>query len=195
MNALSPGARTLITIVFGWLPHPASKIGLRSGPLDFYQQFSGWSGTRAACESVLALKNWAPTRLLSYFFRKRLAFATARARHGDIREANDALSAPNTKRDADRAAASAFSLTIRRYSAGEQSFRSISRVRRAIVSHDANISSVIIAADDLLRRLRTFIKLISGWGYMFACSQAHRVSRLLKRRHRAKGGLKRADLH
>jgi hypothetical protein len=56
------------------------------------------------------------------FFRKRLALATARACHGETGEASDVLPALDTKRDADRAAASDFSLTIRRYSPGEQSF-------------------------------------------------------------------------
>src|SRR5271166_6286883 len=78
------------------------------------------------------------------FSRRRLALATARACHGETGEASDALPALDTKRDADSAAASDFSLTIRRYSAGERSFWFISRVRRTIVSHDASISSVSI---------------------------------------------------
>lgn len=45
-----------------------------------------------------------------------------RARHGETSEASDAPPARDTKRAADSAAASAFSLTIRRYSPGEQSF-------------------------------------------------------------------------
>src|SRR5215831_64427 len=81
-------------------------------------------------------------------FRKRLALATARVRQGASTEAVDALPALNTSRDADVAAASAFSRTIRRYSSGEQAFWAIRRVRRAIVSQDTSISSVIITGSE-----------------------------------------------
>jgi hypothetical protein len=50
-----------------------------------------------------------------------------------------------------------FSLTIRLYSAGKHLFSAISNARRATVSRDANISSVIIDGRDVLRRLRAFI--------------------------------------
>jgi hypothetical protein len=55
------------------------------------------------------------------------------------------------------AAAAAFSLIMRRYSAGEHLFCAISNVRRAIVSQDANISSVIVSGSDDLRRLLALI--------------------------------------
>jgi hypothetical protein len=55
------------------------------------------------------------------------------------------------------AAASAFSSNIRLYSVGEHLFSAISSARRVTVSHDATISSAIIAGRDVLRGLRAFI--------------------------------------
>jgi hypothetical protein len=55
------------------------------------------------------------------------------------------------------AAASAFSSNIRLYSFGEHLFSAISSARRVTVSHDATISSAIIAGRDVLRGLRAFI--------------------------------------
>ena len=105
--------------------------------------------------SALALKFERRRAFKCYFFRKRLTLATARARYGKTRKASDALPAVDTKREADRAAASAFSLTIRRYSPGEQSFWIISRVRRAIVSQDAAIKSLIHCSRQALATLAT----------------------------------------
>jgi hypothetical protein len=97
----------------------------------------------------------------AYFFRKRLALAIARECQGARSEVIGALPPPETSRAADFAAASAFSFAIRRYSAGEQSFCKIKKERRAIVSQDASIKSLIITASDnpwrCLRRLRPFI--------------------------------------
>jgi hypothetical protein len=56
-------------------------------------------------------------------------------------------------------------MTIRLYSEGVQVFRAISKVRRAIVSHDANILSVIIKGSARLRRridLRMVPKKVDG---------------------------------
>jgi hypothetical protein len=67
----------------------------------------------------------------------------------------EALPPPEARVSPEITAASAFSLTIRRYSAGEHLFCAISNVRRRIVSHDANIKPVIMAGvDTLLRRWR-----------------------------------------
>src|SRR5271165_369862 len=93
-----------------------------------------------------------------YFFRKRFALAIARVCQGASSAAKDTLPPLATSRDADLAAASAFSLTMRWYSAGEQSFCIIRRVRRVIVSQDASVKSVIIiASDNLLRYLRVLM--------------------------------------
>jgi hypothetical protein len=92
------------------------------------------------------------------FFRKRLALAIARECQGVRSEVIVALPLPKTSRAADLAAASAFSFAIRRYSAGEQSFCKIKRERRAIVSQDATIKSLIITASDKpWWRLRPFM--------------------------------------
>jgi hypothetical protein len=89
-----------------------------------------------------------------YFFRKRLALATARECQGASSEVFVALPPPETSRIADLAAASAFSFAIRPYSAGEQSFCNIKRERRAIVCQDASIRSFIITGSvNLWRRL------------------------------------------
>ena len=96
----------------------------------------------------------------AYFFRKRLALAIARECQGARSELIFALPLPETSRAADLAAASTFSFAIRRYSAGEQSFCKIKRERRAIVSQDASIRSLIITASDnpwRCLRLRPFI--------------------------------------
>jgi hypothetical protein len=90
--------------------------------------------------------------------RRRLAFATARLRQGAKIEVIDALPPLERNFNPDVAAASAFSSTIRRYSAGEHLFCAISIVRRAIVSQDAIIRSVIMTGrDSLLRLLRGFM--------------------------------------
>lgn len=94
----------------------------------------------------------------AYLFRKRLALAIARECQGVRSEVIVAVPAPETSRVADLAAASAFSFAIRRYSAGEQSFCKIKRERRAIVSQDASIKSLIITASAKpWRRLRPFM--------------------------------------
>ena len=101
-----------------------------------------------------------PTSLAStlYFFRKRFALAIARECQGARSEVIVALPLPEMSRAADPAAASAFSFTIRRCSAGEPSFCKIRRERRVIVSKDASIRSLIITAtDNPWRRLRPFM--------------------------------------
>lgn len=81
--------------------------------------------------------------------------ATARLRQGARTEAIDALPLLEITLIPDVAAAATFSRTMRRYSAGEHLFCAISNVRRAMVSQDASIKSVIIiGSDDVLRRLR-----------------------------------------
>ena len=101
-----------------------------------------------------------PDRLragVTYFFRRRLALATARLCQGASTEAMDAPPL-EISLSPDVAAAKAFSRTIRWYSAGEHLFCATSRVRRAIVSHDAIIRSVIIiGSDTVLRRLRVLM--------------------------------------
>jgi len=94
------------------------------------------------------------TRVI-YFFRRRFALATARLRQGASIEAIDTLEPAEISLRPDVAAATAFSRTMRWYSAGEHLFCMTSSVRRAIVSQDAMIRSVIIiGSDTVLRRLR-----------------------------------------
>ena len=64
----------------------------------------------------------------------------------------DALPPLAIRAKLEAATASAFSLTIRRYSAGEQSLWAISNVRRMTVSHDASIRLVIITGTETLFR-------------------------------------------
>ena len=100
---------------------------------------------------------FAPKRR-SYFFRRRLALATARLYQGASTEAIDALPPLEISLSPDVAAARAFSRTMRWYSAGEHLFCATSSVRRAIVSHDAIIRSVIIIGSDaVLRRLQALM--------------------------------------
>jgi hypothetical protein len=56
-----------------------------------------------------------------------------------------------------RVAADIFSSTIREYSAGEHLPRPIIRLRRQIVSHEANVSSVNITGTEVDFRRRLFI--------------------------------------
>jgi hypothetical protein len=100
-----------------------------------------------------------------YFFRRRLALATARRRHGANIEAGVASPLLDMSANPVAAAASVFSLSIRLYSTGEHLFCAISSARRATVSHDANISSVIIVGRDVFCRLRAFI--MNGLGANF----------------------------
>jgi hypothetical protein len=84
-----------------------------------------------------------------------LALETARLCQGPSTEAIDALPPLEISLSPDVAAAMAFSRTMRWYSAGDHLFCATSSVRRAIVSHDAIIRSVIIISSDIvLRRLR-----------------------------------------
>jgi hypothetical protein len=62
-------------------------------------------------------------------------------------------------------------------------------VQRAIVSHDASISSAIMAADDLLRRFRTFMTLILKRDYSFVSARPIAFPGLASRR-RADGVLR-----
>ena len=59
---------------------------------------------------------------------------------------------PDITARVERCNAAAFSMTMRLYSAGVQASRAISKVRRAIVSHDASIISAIIKGSVRLRR-------------------------------------------
>jgi hypothetical protein len=84
-----------------------------------------------------------------------LALAAARLRQGASTEAIDALPPLEISLSPDVAAAMAFSRTMRWYSADEHLFCATSSVRRAIVSHDAIIRSlIIIGSGTVLRRLR-----------------------------------------
>ena len=74
-----------------------------------------------------------------YLLRKRFALAFARRYQGIRSEDTDALPPLAIRAKLEAATASAFSLTIRRYSAGEQSLWAISNVRRMTVSHDARM--------------------------------------------------------
>ena len=62
---------------------------------------------------------------------------------------------PDITARVERCNAAAFSMTMRLYSAGARVSRAISKVRRAIVSHDASIISVIIKGSARLRRAAT----------------------------------------
>jgi hypothetical protein len=79
-----------------------------------------------------------------YLFRRRFALAFARRRQGASSEDIDALPPLEIRANPESAAASGFSLTIRRYSAGKQSFCAISKVRRMTVSHERSNRSVIM---------------------------------------------------
>jgi hypothetical protein len=96
-------------------------------------------------------------RYFGYFFRRRLALATARRRQGANSEAVETLPPREKSSNPETAAASIFSSSIRLYSLAEHLFCAISRVRRVNVSHDANIKSVMIIGRDVFRRLRSFI--------------------------------------
>ena len=90
-------------------------------------------------------------------FRRRFALAIARLCQGVRSAAIDVGPPLDASLDLDSTAAAIFSRTMRRYSAGEHLFCAISNVRRASVSQDANISSVINSGSDDLRRLLAFI--------------------------------------
>jgi hypothetical protein len=93
--------------------------------------------------------------LIDYFRRNRRAFALARPCQGASKAVQSGTCLDRARTDAVRVAADSFSSTIREYSAGERSPRAIIRLRRAIVSQDANASCVIIAGIKLgFRRLR-----------------------------------------
>ena len=100
-----------------------------------------------------------------YFFRRRLALATARRYHGANIETGVALPPLEMSVNPVAAAAAVFSLNIRLYSPGEHLFSAISSAPRVTVSHDANISSVIIVGRDVFCRLRAFI--MNGLGANF----------------------------
>lgn len=76
---------------------------------------------------------------------RRRAFAVALACQGLMSAAGDGRRGPVSRRVV-RRIASDFSRTIRRYSAGEQVPQAIIIVRRAIVSQDARVSSIIFGA-------------------------------------------------
>lgn len=63
---------------------------------------------------------------------------------------------PTITAKADSCIAAAFSIAIRRYSAGEHVPLAIIRLRRAIVSHDAIINSATIRGSGRLRRELSF---------------------------------------
>lgn len=91
-----------------------------------------------------------PPQLAVHLFpRSRRAFAVARLCHG----ARTAVCPrPDITAIADCRSAAAFSIAMRRYSAGEQVPCAIIRLRRAIVSHDAIISSAITSGSGRERR-------------------------------------------
>ena len=86
------------------------------------------------------------------FFRRRLALAMARRCHGAMTEAGVTLTPLDMSASPVAAAAAAFSLNIRLYSAGEHFLPAISSARRATVSQDANMSSVIIVGREVVCR-------------------------------------------
>ena len=89
------------------------------------------------------------------FLRRRLAFAAARRCQG---ASTARVPRPNITARVECCNAAAFSMTMRLYSAGLQVFCAIIKVRRAIVSHDASIISVIIKGSARLR-LRTDLRM------------------------------------
>ena len=98
-------------------------------------------------------------RCLVYHFRRsRRAFAFARPCQGASNVVQFEICGDRARTDAVPLAADIFSSTIREYSAGEHLPRAIIRLRRAIVSQEANASSVTIAGIELgFRRRRFFI--------------------------------------
>ena len=106
-------------------------------------------------QQIFKINNFA---LVLYFFLKRLAFAVARLCQGAMSVASDARPPLEIIFMLDSIAASAFSRTIRWYSAREHVSRAISSVRRAIVSQDASVRFVINKGRVVaLRRLRAFM--------------------------------------
>ena len=100
---------------------------------------------RTSCQGGAPLIIPAPQR----FLRRRLAFAVARRCQG---VSTARVPRPDITARVERCNAAAFSMTMRLYSAGAQVSRAISKVRRAIVSHDASIISAIIKGSARLRR-------------------------------------------
>ena len=76
--------------------------------------------------------------------RSRRAFAVAFACHGAMSAIIPGAFRDRTNKVPDCLSAATFSLTIRAYSAGGQMPRAISKLRRAIVSHEPNASSNIV---------------------------------------------------
>ena len=94
------------------------------------------------------------------FLRRRLAFAAARRCQG---ASTARMPRPDIAASVEDRNAAAFSMTMRLYSAGLQAFWAIIKVRRAIVSHDASIISVIIKGSARLRR-RTDLRMVPKKG-------------------------------
>jgi hypothetical protein len=90
------------------------------------------------------------------FLRRRLAFAVARQCHG---ASTARVPRPDIAANVEDRNAAAFSMTMRLYSVGLQVHSAIIKVRRAIVSHDASIMSVIIKGRVRLRR-RTDLRMV-----------------------------------
>ena len=113
-------------------------------------------------QQIFKINNFA---LVLYFFLKRLAFAVARLCQGAMSVASDARPPLEIIFMLDSIAASAFSRTIRWYSAREHVSRAISSVRRAIVSQDASVRFVISKGRVVaLRRLGAFMSTSTKFG-------------------------------
>lgn len=101
-----------------------------------------WKASSPATTDVAEGSGWLARR--GGYFRSRLAFAVARLCHGFSNALADGLR-PRDSSAAASVIAAAFSRTMRWYSAGEHVFCAIMAVRRRTVSHDAAVSSAIMA--------------------------------------------------
>src|SRR5690349_6548426 len=110
-----------------------------------------WRYRSDACRRVIRLAFSLAVQLFP--LRSRLAFAVARLCHG---ASACLLPRPPITAKADSCIAAAFSIAIRRYSAGEHVPLAIMTLRRAIVSHDAIINSATIRGSGRLRRELSF---------------------------------------
>ena len=139
---------------------------------QFIESYTKGTGAYSESDSRVAERHLLRTEAPNLLFRRRLALATARLCPGASTEAMDALPPLEISLSPDVAAARAFSRTMRWYSAGEHLFCATSSMRRAIVSHDAIIRSVIIiGSDTALRRLRALMTNPSPMTNVVQCFQ------------------------
>jgi hypothetical protein len=117
----------------------------------------------------------APLGGFHVFFRRRFALVVARLCQGARTAVIDDRPPLDASLDPDSVTAAAFSRTMRQYSAGEHLSRTISSVRRIIVSQDANISSVITNRSDDFRRLLAFILNVAFRDSVYGASGAGAV--------------------